>query len=781
MNITQIIYGLDSEKQLAGILNKIHIQGPINLQDFEYLAYMKKFKPDVFSKFEKSIISLLGLFYKTTAAMGLLDEVYSILADTIETETGRRFTPVQADAYRKINNNTYFSFSAPTSSGKSYLFRELLTKTLGDIIIVVPSRALIAEYLYLISEIVEKDVLVLQFIEIINIKNTKRRIYIITPERGVELFKNLAYLNIELVLFDEAQISEEEIRGMKFDSLVRRIDKLLPLTKKVFTHPFVLNPEAQLSKHNFELNSDSYCYKQNSVGKICLSVKDYKFYYFSPYEIAKSKEEVATEDDIVEQTLEKNGTVLIYTSKTKIYDGGFLLDFAKYIDLCPKLEDPKAIEYINELRTFIGASAQGAEKHSVMIDMMEKGIVIHHGSIPLKARLLIEGFVNDNYAKICFSTSTLIQGINMPFDVVWINNFKFSGEESQKILDLKNLIGRAGRSTQIKDSFDYGYIIIERKNVALFKRRILDPATLRPVSLIDGNLQSINEDMKDIVQAIKTDTFNDDMQLTESQVERIRESNIDEYIKYILDNFLINNKAIKGADYYNLSKSKRALIKQSFQKIYISHLRRQNLTMSEKSILSTSIPILLWQIQGKSFAEIVSLRYAYITKKDVQRSIIRRVRDKELTVREGEALRDSIVLNYSPMASPLPNRNASNQSLFKRDSKISELEYDILVYDTYDYLDKVIAFSLADPLAAAFQLYFEKTQDNRASTMRNYIKYGTDDPTEIWLLRYGFSFEDVDWIKDNVISVDENEILFQPTISELTPEQYQVISRFVYS
>lgn len=75
------------------------------------------------------------------------------------------------------------------------------------------------------KKLVSNETLVLQFIEIVNTKRTKNRIYIITPERGEEIFKNIGNLNLELILLDEAQISEEGIRGMKFDSLVRRIDK----------------------------------------------------------------------------------------------------------------------------------------------------------------------------------------------------------------------------------------------------------------------------------------------------------------------------------------------------------------------------------------------------------------------------------------------------------------------------------------------------------------------------------------------------------------------------
>ncbi|MBF4355277.1 DEAD/DEAH box helicase, partial [Vibrio anguillarum] len=117
-----------------------------------------------------------------------------------------------------------------------------------DILIIVPPRALIAEYYNEVVEIVDKKTLVLQFIEDVNRSKTDRRIFIVTPERGSEILKYKNAFNIELVLLDEAQISEEEIRGMTFDALVRRVDKAFPNAKKVFAHPFISNPEAQLKK-----------------------------------------------------------------------------------------------------------------------------------------------------------------------------------------------------------------------------------------------------------------------------------------------------------------------------------------------------------------------------------------------------------------------------------------------------------------------------------------------------------------------------------------------------
>jgi hypothetical protein len=67
-------------------------------------------------------------------------------------------------------------------------------------------------------------------------------------------------------LFDEAQISEEKIRGMQFDTFVRRANTYFKEAKKVFAHPFISNPEAQLMKHDFiNENSASNVYKQLTV------------------------------------------------------------------------------------------------------------------------------------------------------------------------------------------------------------------------------------------------------------------------------------------------------------------------------------------------------------------------------------------------------------------------------------------------------------------------------------------------------------------------------------
>jgi len=777
--LTKINSAETAEEILLKLLDKIHSEGPCDTSDFELLAYVKERYYDVFLRYEKKLLYTIGLFYKTDNPESVLEKVYSLYSSVIEKSFGRRFTPIQADVYMRIKDKRYFSFSAPTSTGKSYLFQEIIKEYTEDMVIVVPSRALIAEYVQVTLDNVadDKSILVMPFIDNINIAKTKRRIFIITPERGVELFKYENEFKIGLFLLDEAQITETDyVRGMRFDAFVRRIDRAFPNAKKVFSHPFVNNPDAQIIKHRFDNRlSSSARYDQNHVGKIHLFFNDEKFYYFSPYSDEKSKNSCMPADDVVSNAIGQKRTILIYISKHRIYERNYIEDFKKYIDMCPILTDPGPLHLIEYLRNFLGATKQkGTDKYSFMLDMMRIGVVVHHGSMPLKARSVIEDFVRFGYARICFATSTLDQGINMPFDVVWIDNFRNMEE-----LTLKNLIGRAGRTTKKKNEFDYGYVIVNERNRNTFSRRIKAVCELSSESFLDQNDSEIGVDFIDMVNAIKTNNFNDELHLTNNEVTRLEESDVFSDIKFILENLLIKNVPITGKKYYDLGKPLRGSIKDAFKNIFRKHLRRQDLTSSEKRVLSTAIPILLWRIQGKSFREIVSLRHSFLAERDKKKNIFSKINSGEISGKYGEQLLRELKIYSTAVANPLPDSQFHSRNLFPGDMSVLEFDYDTLIYDTYDYLDKVISFSLVDPLVAAFKIYYDKEKDDRALTMINYIKYGTNDSREIWLLRYGFDFEDIEWVKGYIESISEIGIQFKSSINELDEESMAVIERFV--
>ncbi len=771
--LRNIIQGVGIREILDSSIKEFHTHGPVDMGVLEKLSLIKIHHPDIFAEYELKILSVMGLFYKLEKPNSLLESIYQNLGETIKDKFGKAFTPVQASAFQAISSKLFYSFSAPTSTGKSHLFRDLIIEEVLDIVIVVPSRALIAEFYSSVIGLVGKDVLVLQFIENINLHHTSRRIFIITPERGVELFKYANIFDVGLFLFDEAQISEEPIRGISFDAFVRRTNTSFPKAKKIFAHPFIENPEAQLSKHKFYKNSESKSFKQNNVGKVYLSRgKDGNLTYFSPnFQTIK----VACSVDLISQILKNNGTVLIYISKNKIFKGSHIEIFGNYIELCPYIKDKSAIGIIDRLKKYIGASEKQFGKHSSFLSLMERGVVVHHGSMPLKARLLIEQFVREGHAKICFATSTLVQGINMPFDCVWIDNF--SGMEE---LTLKNLIGRAGRTTARKGYFDFGYTIINADKVDTFINQIRLPTKLADESKLDDGSKDIPEDFYDLVTAIKTNTFNDELHLTNSQVQRLSDANLKSDIRFILDKLIEGEHPIGGNKYYDISPADRKKLKEKIKKVYISHLKRTSLTKNEQTILSASIPLLLWRVQGKSFSETLSLRHAYLTYRDERRALRRKLREKQITQEEFNILLKKIKIRDTYRAQSLPNRDVRAVTLFNRGTSVSDFDYDLLVYDTYDYLDKVISLSLADPICAALTIYYEQTKDSRAKVFRNIIRYGTNNETEIWLLKYGFDPEDTNWIMNYVKHVDENEIDFIDDLSTLDEEQKSILQRFIY-
>ena len=250
--ISRIRKAQDLNDILAYARQKLYQEGPVDTVVLEILSYLKLFQPDFFAQHEMDIIETMGLFFKDPEVDTLQSVVFDMYRQHIKEVYGEDYTPLQANILKQINEKQFFSFSAPTSTGKSFVFRNIIRSSPNDVVVVVPSRALINEYYDRVTELVDLSTTnVLSFVEHINTKYATRNIFILTPERARELFKNKHWLNIDLFLFDEAQLSDEDsVRGLYFDSIVRRAQKSFPNAKFVFAHPFISNPEAQLQRND---------------------------------------------------------------------------------------------------------------------------------------------------------------------------------------------------------------------------------------------------------------------------------------------------------------------------------------------------------------------------------------------------------------------------------------------------------------------------------------------------------------------------------------------------
>ena len=195
--IKRIREGIDLDVIAAFARNRILKKGPSETLVLEILSYLKLFQPDYFSLFECEMIETMGLFFKQPVPDSLQGAVFDIYRQHIKEEYGEDFTPMQADILKQINSVQFFSFSAPTSTGKSFVFRHIIKTSTNDVVVVVPSRALINEYFDRTKELVNiKEVNILTFVDRINTKHSIRNIFILTPERARELFKNKYWLRI---------------------------------------------------------------------------------------------------------------------------------------------------------------------------------------------------------------------------------------------------------------------------------------------------------------------------------------------------------------------------------------------------------------------------------------------------------------------------------------------------------------------------------------------------------------------------------------------------------
>ena len=772
--IKKIIEGQDVSHIIEYVIRNIYKSGPQEITDMEILCYLSVYQKETFERYQNRILKYMGLCYKNVATESLPEVIFGMYSKHIKDNYNYAYTPVQASIVDGIEGNKCFSFSAPTSTGKSYVFRNIIMESQKDIVIVVPSRALINEYYYTMCDLIKnKDVNILTFIDKINTKKAKRNVFIVTPERCKELFKRKQEFDVEIFLFDEAQLSNEESsRGLFFDSIVRRVQKAYPQAKFIFAHPFVKNPGAQIQKNHFDSeNSSARCYKYRNVGQMFYAYDSGKFYHFGIDKDIMGKQKLPCRFDPIEDTIKKEGSVLVYTTKASIYSKKVFLEFKKYIDMCTELTDKDAKKYIKQIKKYIGANDDvGAERYSQMLSMLKKGIVIHHGSLPLQARLILEQFTQAGFCKLCFATSTLEQGINMPFDIVFLNTF-----EASKPLSLKNLIGRAGRSTP-KQIFDFGSIIVKKDNMSKLREIMREDEVLETVSLLE---QDVDTDLVEFKEAVLEGTLSDEYNITEKQLNKLKSNDSSQIIEKIL-NAMFSNNALVELNRINEDLQCKLELYELFQKLYEQYLGRE-LCAGEKNVFNTAIKILLWQIHCKTFKDICFFRYSYASKKQEREAIQKRIDEgndfeKYLAKVQLERLGAAFVTGYAD----IPDKNLKVFSMFgNNETKAINVDYDRIVFDTYDYLDKIINFKLSDIFVAAFEEHYKKTNDKRAMKMVLLVKYGTEEQKEIWMLRYGFTFEDIEWLEPYIISINQEEVIFNREINKLSTEKMNVIKRFL--
>lgn len=80
-----------------------------------------------------------------------------------------------------------------------------------------------------------------------------------------------------------------------------------------------------------------------------------------------------------------------------------------------------------------------------LIDMLSKGIGVHHAGLSDEVRALIEWLAEEGKLKILCATTTIAQGINFPVSSVFLATYKYPYGIEMSPREFWNLAGRAGR------------------------------------------------------------------------------------------------------------------------------------------------------------------------------------------------------------------------------------------------------------------------------------------------------------------------------------------------
>lgn len=428
--------------------------------------------------------------------------------------------------------------------------------------------------------------------------------------------------------------------------------------------------------------------------------------------------------------------------------------------MCPEINTEIVDGIIDELKQYTGGNtSETGDYYSRFISLLRRGIVIHHGSMPLRTRLLVEKFVNNKLCRLCFSTSTLEQGINMPFDVVLLDRF-----ENSKPLAIKNLIGRAGRSSN-KDDFDIGYVIVtSNANMTKLRNILLEECIIKDYSSLDRQ-DALDEDFHDYKEAINNHTMDDRFNMPPVVLQRIVEGDGSQEVREVLDIMFDKEGNLIPKEKYKDIASSAAI---GMQKIYERSLGRI-LGDGEKNVFNTAIQLMLIRLLfHATFKQLCRWRYDNASKL------------KERKQCEKKGLKsDHLTSAFVTCFCDLPKKNHPVFSLFPKGTKAKDVSYDAILYDTYDFLDKLIDFKLGELFYATFMSYSEKNQDERAERFSKLLRYGTDDSRYIWMIRYGLEFEDIEKLNAHIRSIDANGIDFYDSIHDVPEKDKEVIKRYI--
>lgn len=412
-------------------------------------------------------LQLIKTKYRSTSFFDELYSKFDMEYLAIPYQENKYFFHSQKEIYKKIDKQS-FSYSGPTSMGKSLIMRmfikdKILNGFTGNFAILVPTKALISE---ISNDLLQdlKEGLSDHNYKVVNSGNSiflkqdgLHYIFVLTPERLLYALISFPNMHINYLFIDEAhKMSEQDGRSAFYYKVTDMLYERDIKPYIIIASPNIPNPDEYLKiippesrecigslttsfspvsqmKYFIDLvKNETSIYNEHS--------REFQFLYKMPLEL--------TPEDTIASIITKSPN-----KQNIIYCGGRekTIEMAiQYAKTQPVKNDSKLLALSKEIQNEIHA-------HYYLAELIKRGVAYHIGYLPTYIRTTIEKLYQDKLITTLFCTSTLMEGVNLPADNLFIVSFR-NGGSTMSPVEFKNLLGRVGR---IKYNL-YGNVFILR-------------------------------------------------------------------------------------------------------------------------------------------------------------------------------------------------------------------------------------------------------------------------------------------------------------------------------
>ncbi len=398
----------------------------------------------------------------------LYEQVYSQMQDdylTIPASPDLRFFSDQKIAYDHLSD-PFFTYSGPTSMGKSFIMRmfikeQVLNGAQLNFAIVVPTKALINEIKSKIiddlkDQLKDKNYRVITAAGELALEEEHNFIFVLTPERLLYLLiKQGEKLRIDYLFVDEAhKMSGKNGRGPIYYKVV---DMLLSREHKphfVFAAPNIPNPEVYLRLLTDLISEDddttdsrlSSIYSPVTQVKFLVDLQNNTIYIYNdrtgkPDKLTRFRHPLTLSELLYRFDYFNQKLPLERRQQTIVYCNGRNQAIRAALAFADEVKVEKNDPELNALSDDIRKEVHG---DYYLVRLLRMGIAYHIGYLPASIRRRIEQLFEKRKITTLFCTSTLLEGVNLPADNLFITDSKI-GYGRMSPVDFRNLIGRVGR------------------------------------------------------------------------------------------------------------------------------------------------------------------------------------------------------------------------------------------------------------------------------------------------------------------------------------------------